>query len=429
MKTLSRQPVGTPHTDIRPEVQLLLYFSRTKLDSETAERAKALLQQESINWEHLIQLADQHGVMSLLWQNLSSTCLEAVPSAVQTHLQRNYQVQSIRNLFLTGELCKLLDLLKSHGISAIPFKGPVLAAMAYGNTALRRFCDLDILVHERDFRKTRDLLLTYDYNPVVQPWFLNEAQETAYLESRNEYTLLRQDAMVSIDLHRRLAAGDFFLLPLDFERLWSFETLSKRLKPTSVAGRNLASLLPEDVLLYLCVHGSKHLWARLAWICDVAELIRSHPNLDWGWVFRQAESVGCERMLSVGLLLANELLDAPIPDEVRRKAEINPRNKSLVSQVQTWLFRDAGAPRKGFSLERVSFHVHEIEALQGKMEYCYRSLGHYGLAPVRRAITPTYKDRLFLQLPISLSPLYYFVRPVRLVRDFGRVMWHRRSKA
>jgi hypothetical protein len=31
---------------------------------------------------------------------------------------------------------------------------------------------------------------------------------------------------------------------------------------------------PEDMLLFLCVHGGKHQWTRLAWICDVAEFIR-----------------------------------------------------------------------------------------------------------------------------------------------------------
>ena len=38
--------------------------------------------------------------------------------------------------------------LGTHGVAAIPFKGPTLAAYAYGSTALRRFGDLDLLVRE-----------------------------------------------------------------------------------------------------------------------------------------------------------------------------------------------------------------------------------------------------------------------------------------
>src|SRR3712207_8653927 len=37
-------------------------------------------------------------------------------------------------------------------------------------------------------------------------------------------------------------------------------------------------------LLILCVHGTKHIWGRLSWICDVAELLRTQPDMDWEYV-------------------------------------------------------------------------------------------------------------------------------------------------
>ena len=45
---------------------------------------------------------------------------------------------------------------------------------------------------------------------------------------------------------------------------------------------------PEDLLLALCIHGSKHLWERLAWIADIAGLIESQPSLNWNELVNRA---------------------------------------------------------------------------------------------------------------------------------------------
>jgi hypothetical protein len=47
---------------------------------------------------------------------------------------------------LTAELCRLISLFAAADIAAIPYKGPVLGLFAYGNIALRRFVDLDVIV-------------------------------------------------------------------------------------------------------------------------------------------------------------------------------------------------------------------------------------------------------------------------------------------
>ncbi len=62
-----------------------------------------------------------------------------------------------------GELQRILDIFKSHGITAIPYKGPVLAIQAYGNLAFREFGDLDIFIQKQDFLKVKELLLDNGY--------------------------------------------------------------------------------------------------------------------------------------------------------------------------------------------------------------------------------------------------------------------------
>jgi Uncharacterised nucleotidyltransferase len=80
-----------------------------------------------------------------------------------TALRHHFQVNALRNVFLAGTLLKLLRLLEAHGIAALPYKGPVLAALAYGNVAFRQFGDLDLLVRPQDADRAKALLWAQGY--------------------------------------------------------------------------------------------------------------------------------------------------------------------------------------------------------------------------------------------------------------------------
>jgi hypothetical protein len=418
MNMLSAPPIQPSPIQHRLEVELLLCCARTHLSDVTRTRIRTIIQ-EDLDWSYLVLMAVRHRLTSLLHRHLNAICSTSIPSEILANLQQHSQLIALQNLVLTQELLKLLDVLKHHGIRAIPFKGPILTATLYGNPVLRRFGDLDIWVHEQDFWKTRDLLLTQGYHPTLDPWFNNDAQEMAYFQSRNEYALTREDGEVSIDLHRQLAAGDFFLMPFAFEKFWGFDRVWNRLKPVVICNQTVLSLPPEDLLIFLCIHGSKHLWERLSWVCDIAELIRTHPDLDWHWILEQADQLRCDRMVSLGLFLAHELLEAPLPATIQQRIQATPSQHKLADQVYSWLFSEVGVPAKGFSLARIRFHLQEIQHWPDKLCYACRSLGHYGLAPIRRMMTPTLNDRSFLPLPPLLYGLYYLVRPVRLIGKAG----------
>ena len=106
----------------------------------------------------------------------------------------------------------------------------------------------------------------------------------------------------------------------------------------SLGGASTSTLAPEDLLFFLCLHGSRHLWARLSWICDVAQLLRRNPALDWAQVLAQARRAGGQRMLFLGLALAHKLLAAPLPPEVEQAVHGDPHTAQLVQRVEAQLF-------------------------------------------------------------------------------------------
>jgi len=402
---MSQPPAKPPVVGPCPEAELLLCCARTCLDAESAERIRDLLQ-EDIDWAYLIQTALRHGVMPLLSRSLYTVCPEAVPRAILDQLRDHFRANTLRNFFMTEELLKLLNLLEAHGTPAIPYKGPILAASVYGDLSLRQFSDLDILVRQQHVPRAKELLISQGYQPQTQ---LNGAQETAYLPSHREYKFVRDDGRVRVELHWRIAAhwqipSSF---PLDPEHLW------ERNEQVSLAGATVRNLSPEDLLLILCVHGSHHHWERLEWICDVAELIRVHQGMDWRQVIEQASRLGSERMLFLGLFLANDLLRTALPEEVVQRLQADPVVKSLAAQVREWLFREADG---GLELsEESTFFIRMRERLWDRVPYYLLYLCAY----LRTAMTPNVKDRALLPLPGFLSFLYHLLRPIRLVREYG----------
>ena len=155
----------------RAEDRLILACARAVVESEEAEQIRALVRQE-IDWSYLIRKASRNGVMPLVCLNLINTCPELMPGEVLDSCTSYWREQARQNLVQTAALIKLLRLLDSHNVIALPFKGPSLAAYAYGNLSLRQFCDLDILVRKRDLKRIVNLLTGNGVRVISSPTWL-----------------------------------------------------------------------------------------------------------------------------------------------------------------------------------------------------------------------------------------------------------------
>ncbi len=397
MQTLSHQDRKSisPTVGSCLEISLLLCCARTQVDSNTQNRIQILTAQ-NLDWDYVMAIATQQGVRSLLYYNLSRICPEAVPPKIFDKLQNLFQIRAQRNLFLTGELIKLLNLLEANQIAVIPFKGAVLAGSLYGNLALREFCDLDILVSKQDVPKAMQLLIAQGYESPMQL----DTQEKPYLQFdqflesgsyKRAYDFVRKDGKVAVDFHWSMT-NRLFAFAGDFHYFWS------HIQQISLFGKSIPSFSPEDLLLFLCLHGAKDGWSKLKWICDVAELIRTYPELKWEQVIKQSRTLGTERMLCLGLCLANQLLDANLPELIQQKIDGSPIVRSLAIQVQDRIFT-----RSLTDLEKYNFIFTVRERWRDKLRYLL------GITT-----TPTNEDWSAFPLASSWHFLYYLLRPLRL---------------
>jgi hypothetical protein len=277
-----------------------------------------------------------------------------------------------RNLFLAATLLKLLRLLEAHGTPAVPFKGPVLAVVAYGNLALRQFGDLDILVRPQDARHAQQLLLTRGY----RRW--DGRPTTPLPRLRKVYELISADGQVLVELHWALTSSTFFF-PLKPACLW------ERLETVTLLDTPVRTLVPEDVLLMLCVHGAKHHWGRLGWICDVAALLHTYGEMDWQRMVERAEQLGSRRMLLLGVFLAHVLLGAALPEALRPRLQTDPLVLSLAAQVGAELFANAHGPLAAVDRPRLYLRLRERfrDKARGGCYLAYRLLTSRLLQPRR----------------------------------------------
>lgn len=399
---------GDPDITIQPEFELLICSARTCIEADTAQRIQALVQQ-NIDWGSLIQLAQKHGVLPLLYRTMNQICVDSVPVPILQKLKQAYQANATRNLLLMRELLKILEILDSHGISAVPFKGPILATQVYGDIALRRFGDLDILVRQEEYVQAKEPLLAYGYRADWEPWCLSPAQEADFLWEQGEYSLISKNKEVFVDLHGRLISGYLFNLSTDLNFVWD------HLERSHLAGQPVLTFRPEDLLLYLCVHGAKSLWLRFSWICDIAELVRAYSTLNWDDVLATAKKSGTQRMLLLGLLLAEDVLGARLPETVSQQARADRVCQALAKQVYQRLLGQIEPLPEKFSLEKFLFHIRVMEQQQDRVKYIARVLAQYSIVPIWKILRPTANDQKFLPLPEFLHFFYYFIKPLRLL--------------
>jgi hypothetical protein len=179
------------------------------------------------------------------------------------------------------------------------------------------------------------------------------------------------------------------------------ETLWQNLVTVNLLGTMCKTLSADDLLFSLCVHGSRHLWERLGWICDVAELISRHP-LNWTALLERAAKADNERMFLLGLYLAERLFETPLPDEVKQRCAADKRLEPLAAKIVEHLF-NGPEHVPATSSEIFKYNLGVRKSLSARTRYLVHML------------RPTDGDVGRHSLPARFSFAYYLTRPFRLL--------------
>jgi hypothetical protein len=374
------------------EAEFVLSCARRYAGQESMERVRALVR-AAPEWERVLATARWHGIIPLLHSCIVEGGFTDIPSEVRSAIDAEFLRLAADGLLYARELARIMVCLETADVPAIAFKGPALAIALCGKASLRQCRDLDVLVAKEQIPKALERLRSCGYEHD------HDSQDAGRLwRTEKDFLLVHGESRFKVELHWAVAAPSFYVR-MPFDDIW------RRRASISVLENRVAVPHPEDLVLLLCVHGTRHCWAALKWICDIAGVVQKYPEIDWGRLCARARDLGCLRMLLIGLALAREVIRIDLPVEIERALERDRAvdaisadlSARLLSKTETW-----------FDFERTLCYVRSHERWWDRI----RMVGSY----IGRNLKPDVRDREFIRLPASLVPLYL---PLRI----GRVLY------
>jgi hypothetical protein len=410
--TRTNQYLGSSQQRSRCEIHCLLQLLRTLVSGDLSCRPS--IQQD---WRPFATACDSHQIAPFVFCRLRDLVGDSVPSGLLEHLRARFYEISANNYRLAKELVDLTSLLQSHGVPVLAYKGPALAMALYGDLALRQYCDLDLVVRKEHLLKAVGVMSHCGFEivptlgrPQMLP-YLCRSENPRHLARAEEMTFRAPDKTYFVDVHWQLGHGPWRAFSPDAEKIW------ERTEKLDLPQGSVSTFCDEDLFLALCYHGSKHRWSCLKWLLDVAELLRKAETLDW---FRIAEMMRVRprtrASASLAILLAQELLNAPVPAEAARIVPATQRTLDEAAAIREEILLRGQTSGNDFptllALE---------ERPLARMKYRTARAARYpgGLfSEVVLQVSP--KDRAFIRLPEKLRFLYHVIRPARLVVKHGR---------
>ena len=363
-------------------------------DTDTKFITEYLVKKDDAYLKNLIRLSLRHGILPLVYKVIKEISTE--PNTISKDflqvLKVQYMLISQKNMLMSAELIRVIRLLKENNIKALAFKGPVLSQMAYGDITLRQYVDIDVLTRKKDVYKIDSLLKKEGF----QRFFvITPSQEKKYLQYAHDLALYNTKRSVHFEMHWAFMDEDY-PMQVDLESFWE-ET--QEIKINNYA---LPTFSNENLLYYLCIHGSKHLWERIEWIKDIDLLVQNY-EIDWEIIIQKVKGSGFEKMLYLGLSLSALLFHTTLPKTIHNQIS----NYQELDLIQTFIFEswDWGNNKSSFSKTKIMLKL--FPGVKEQALYLHKMI-----------LKPSFNEYWYVDLPKGMYWGYYFVRPYLLIKKY-----------
>jgi hypothetical protein len=293
------------------EDQLLFQCSRVEMDDEAIAMASDLLQ-ERLNWDYILEASIRHGVSPLFHYGLKQLAPvveldRLVPASTTERLQELYLGNQARNHRLYRTIGDIFNGFEQAGVQAMGLKDIQLTKEVYLDIGLRPMGDIDILIHDEDYRKVATCMLGMGFNPLPDPNILYTLKYAWGHHFRRPSDNVWVDIQWDIiqrewDAYRE---GNFVF---EIDRMWRGANLM------TIDDRHIWVPRPEDMLFHLCLHLEGHRYAELILFCDIVEMLRHYDRqLDWRYFIDITRKYGAESSVYYVLRLIQYLFKIPLP--------------------------------------------------------------------------------------------------------------------
>jgi hypothetical protein len=358
---------------------------------------------EGIGWADYLRLVDRHRTPALSWAAIKRVPGFTIPEQIASGLRKRSDACRMQAVVHLQSLASVLEALNHAGVPVMPLKGPLLSLQMYGDVGLRQSKDLDVLVARDDVVRTQQCLEALGWRRTAEYATLTPRQSEFNLRYEQHIGYVHPQRGCELELHWR-AAGD------------TSEGIATNLSRGLLSewqGFHYLGLMPADLALYLCNHGSGHAWARAKWLGDLAR-IWANRSTDWSAVLDAARPTGGERSVLLCLRLLSEAYGLPTNACEYGSSDVLP------SAIVAKAVRELMAPDEREERGAVTRVFEEIRSYRYKRQlWPYKSRWENFVEVALRRV-----DFKVLRLPDKLFWLYLPLRPFlwtwRHLRDFFR---------
>jgi hypothetical protein len=277
------------------------------------------------DFQHFLQLLGKHEILLSSFMVIDRLKGALLPEELQ-ELQRLRLLFTKQQLKLSADLISLIKDFDNDQLIVLPLKGPVLSQNLYGDIGLRQSVDIDLLVNTADLKRSWHLLTRLNYTtPDFQPAHFSDKQWSVFMQVHNNLLFVSDhESATKVELHWKM---------FESEGLF-YKYADKVLEDTcslEVKGMSIKTLSPEDLMIYLCVHGAKHRWAGMKWLLDIRQfLIKYYDLIDWDAVLTNCYAHKIHRPVLQGLILSHGLFASPLPEAVNEYVRRDPYVEKIV---------------------------------------------------------------------------------------------------
>ena len=202
--------------------------------------------------------------------------------------------------------------LADSGLTFLFIKGVTLNILAYGSLGLKQAADIDLLIEPDAYEEACAVLAGLGYG-CSTPGPLPPDKLARWAGQVKDTVWSHPERRIDVDLHQRLNANPQLLASV------TAASPSQQVKVTP--GITLPTLARDDLISYLCVHGTFSGWNRLKWIADLNALLQKEDEAGLERLHSHAASLGADRPLGCGLLLCHSLFRLPLQPALKARLQ------------------------------------------------------------------------------------------------------------
>lgn len=409
-------PIETISAHYGASVAIIIQACRVHLQTATLKELDELIEKNDINWQQVALFSKMHRIRPVVFRVLLNSI---APASLKEKLKRELQVNTLLNFSIASETERIIDRLAKDHIHAIPYKGVAYSKQFYEDISMRESSDIDLVIDEADLPKTFSIFEQEGYTP----FNLANYQSLGY----ERYCQVEKDLCFDKTISTGIGTKQSFHVELHYKithpRFGAPATLNQFDLSTTVA-----SELNQGAARFL--HAKEHYRAIM-----LHHLL--HDGLEYLKIFVDLATGYKKLSTDTGLNLVPPT-EEPV-DSHRSLEKVYHTNIVFLVMDQLFGVGQTAVINKTQSEEKAAHYFLNFN-LQGTVGRYQRHrvfslLNHYRRTIANRAtlirdkkqrrvfqrrfwielFLPQQADQEAVPLPRFLAPLYFIIRPIRIL--------------